>query len=258
MDKLKKILFEIKDNLGIITIIPIVFGGVWQILSLASISISYIRFFSVTQLISDGLLILLILLILFLAIRFGILIISDFNKNIDIDNSYLWHSYHIFMTFLILVFFTYYSIDIAKELLQKNEFGVAVMVALIFILFLFFAIILRFLLGITAALIKINLIKVEKISDLKISESFSIIFVVVFLIFIFFTGKAIIQFHNAYYSPKNLVNTQRLLSKYCSDRKILSKSSVKIQYFNDKYIFIQKNNDIEVLKFDDFFFQQVK
>jgi hypothetical protein len=38
-------------------------GGLWQIIALASMSIAYIRFFSATQLIADGLLIILVILL---------------------------------------------------------------------------------------------------------------------------------------------------------------------------------------------------
>jgi hypothetical protein len=46
----------IKEYLPLIVLVPVVIGGLWQIIALASMSIAYIRFFSVTQLIADGLL----------------------------------------------------------------------------------------------------------------------------------------------------------------------------------------------------------
>ncbi|HLP56623.1 MAG TPA: hypothetical protein VK151_16420 [Fluviicola sp.] len=50
-----------KNNLSLIVIIPYVLGGIWQIIELSNISLTYIRFFSVTQSVSDGLLMLIIL-----------------------------------------------------------------------------------------------------------------------------------------------------------------------------------------------------
>ena len=50
-----------RENLSLIILIPTILGGLWQFISLADISMSYIRFFSLTQLVVDGILILSIL-----------------------------------------------------------------------------------------------------------------------------------------------------------------------------------------------------
>ena len=55
----------IKSNLALIILVPTMLGGIWQLLELLNISPSFIRFFSVSQLIPDGLLILFILLIIY-------------------------------------------------------------------------------------------------------------------------------------------------------------------------------------------------
>jgi hypothetical protein len=53
-----------KRNLSLIVIIPYVLGGIWQIVELSTISLAYIRFFSVTQSVSDGLLMLVVLFLI--------------------------------------------------------------------------------------------------------------------------------------------------------------------------------------------------
>lgn len=53
-----------KRNLSLIVIIPYILGGIWQIIELSTISLAYIRFFSVTQSISDGLLVLVVLFLI--------------------------------------------------------------------------------------------------------------------------------------------------------------------------------------------------
>jgi hypothetical protein len=53
----KKLWTTAKDNLAILVAIPTVLGGIWQIVSLASLSFSYIRFFSISQLLPDGIII---------------------------------------------------------------------------------------------------------------------------------------------------------------------------------------------------------
>lgn len=61
---MKEFLKKLKEYLPLVTILPLILGGLWQILALASISPSYLRFFSVSQQIADG----LVILFLFTAI----------------------------------------------------------------------------------------------------------------------------------------------------------------------------------------------
>ena len=51
-----------QKHIGIIVLLPTIIGGIWQILELGSLGTPYIRFFSVSQLVSDGLLVCYILL----------------------------------------------------------------------------------------------------------------------------------------------------------------------------------------------------
>ncbi|MDC4645939.1 hypothetical protein OHV73_19020, partial [Acinetobacter baumannii] len=55
---------QLKENLPIILIIPTSLGGIWQLLELSNLGIPYIRFFSVTQLLPDGLVIIFMTLAL--------------------------------------------------------------------------------------------------------------------------------------------------------------------------------------------------
>jgi hypothetical protein len=47
----------IKNNISLLVLLPTVAGGLWQLLELLSLGTPYIRFFSLTQLVPDGLLI---------------------------------------------------------------------------------------------------------------------------------------------------------------------------------------------------------
>lgn len=49
----------IKDYLSVIILIPAFIGGIWQLIELMSISMPNIRFFSISQIVPDGLLILM-------------------------------------------------------------------------------------------------------------------------------------------------------------------------------------------------------
>lgn len=68
-EKINKSYNILKDNLSVILLVPTVLGGIWQLLELSSMSASFIRFFSFTQLIADGLLILFVLTIFFISYR---------------------------------------------------------------------------------------------------------------------------------------------------------------------------------------------
>lgn len=53
-----KYLKFVKEHLALFVIVPTLLGGVWQVFSLANIGVAYIRFFSITQLVSDGIILL--------------------------------------------------------------------------------------------------------------------------------------------------------------------------------------------------------
>ena len=53
-----------KDFFPIIILIPTIIGGIWQILELMTIDPSFLRFFSISQLVSDGILIITLLTII--------------------------------------------------------------------------------------------------------------------------------------------------------------------------------------------------
>jgi len=78
----------LKEYLPLIILVPALLGGIWQIIELSSISIAYIRFFSVTQILPDGLVI-LILTITF-AIAFWWFYNLERNINKDKISSYIF------------------------------------------------------------------------------------------------------------------------------------------------------------------------
>ncbi|MDC4826190.1 hypothetical protein NQ838_17905, partial [Acinetobacter baumannii] len=55
----------LKNNLSLLIILPSVLGGLWQIIELFSIDLPYIRFFSINQMVPDGVLILFLLFYIF-------------------------------------------------------------------------------------------------------------------------------------------------------------------------------------------------
>lgn len=60
---------NVKENLSIILLLPAILGSIWQIAELASIQTAFIRFFSVTQLVADGALILFLMFFGFIGLQ---------------------------------------------------------------------------------------------------------------------------------------------------------------------------------------------
>ncbi|MGJ8548987.1 hypothetical protein [Winogradskyella wichelsiae] len=58
---IKKWYCRIKNNITMILLVPTFIGGLWQVFSLLSLGFEYLRFFSVTQLVADGLLMIILI-----------------------------------------------------------------------------------------------------------------------------------------------------------------------------------------------------
>lgn len=288
MIKLNKIYKTIQDNLAIVILLPTILGGLWQLIELSLLSFSFVRFFSVTQLLPDGLIILSMLFLLYIPYYFGINKFKlKFDRkilNLNVDrlkniNNFIKNSlssklvyvenpiyrkeniiFELLIVILIPIFFYLFFkfTNIYDELI--NDFN--------FIIFIFnFSIIIPFLYIFLSGLF-ILLIhffeskffsKIEKYSINKPLVKELLIFPIkiiggiVIILMILFPMKIASFFHEKYLLPKNLKNLDYL------DKTLNNKNyqSNKIVYLNDKYIFIEHKIDktisIEIVKFDDLF-----
>ena len=84
---LPKLIDNLNSNLTLLLVIPPLLGSVFQVISLTSIDISFLRFFSVSQLVPDGTMILIVTSILIGVwwIYSKLLKLSRFNVNDYID-----------------------------------------------------------------------------------------------------------------------------------------------------------------------------
>lgn len=94
-----------KDFFPIIILIPTIIGGIWQILELMTIDPSFLRFFSISQLVSDGILIITLLTIV---IVYLLLLKKKFNLK-DLGNVNFEKNQFNLKNFIasILLFFIY-------------------------------------------------------------------------------------------------------------------------------------------------------
>jgi len=252
----KNYLDNINKYLSLIVIIPALLGGLWQIVELSSISFSFIRFFSVTQIIPDGLLILLFILIfsipslvlVFMIKRYQIKDNSENEEKKGEENKI----YGILFVLLFIAccigffFFNKYVIDNIDDFI---------------ILVIFFPV--NILICLTAySSHKKALNEFRSSISSPISEMFYEIVKVIFqfacvVVFIFL----IVRFHEVFFLPNKLRNIENLI---CKVEKIEPNSSFDILYSNDKYIFVKIDypskslvngiynfNEIRIFKFDD-------
>lgn len=232
----------LKENIQLVILIPTILGGIWQIIELSRISVAFIRFFSVTQLISDGLLILYIIIIFYLTYQISNI---GFSRNAETDNTkgkaYLIGN-GLGLLSMSVAFFLWICIPAFKDFFFNNRvdlFYIALGTTITFILAK------NFYIGIQ------RLVKAfkreqskEKQQEKSKSKKFKNFLVpiaipLIMAIFILIVGlliKSILNFRNTYYMPKNLQNLKNI-ECYFKNELDVPKKNWEILYLNDKYIF---------------------
>lgn len=225
-----KVLMLIKENLNLILIIPALLGGLWQLIELSSLSLSFLRFFSVTQLVADGILIMLI---------FSFLIGSV----------------------LLLPIYSFWVIppkDNLKEIKYeepKKEFGSYMDKKPILSIFFFYSLVLSTAYGLgnyqvyglqelliytVIGFLSIYFVRYLYLNERKSSiEHKKIVYLsTIFVFIIMFAYVAIFckHVHDLFLLPQNLKNIEKLKNKISSENP---NDNIKILYSNDKYIFIE-------------------
>lgn len=265
----------IKDNKEIIVLVPSILGASWQILELANIQFSYIRFFSASQAIIDG-----ILILTFIGIPFIYFYISRFLLQFTMNSKFKF-AYEDLREFrgnrklyivkqIIIIFFIiviaistiWYSIH---NLFSNSP---------IFTFFLLWIIGFSSTSEIIKRLVRINVlynfkenlivwIKNKDRETLENTISLVILSTIILLIFIIKTTYPNLRdIFSSTSSLKNLNNLNQLILKdYKSNNHIL-------RYMNDKYIFIQlcqtpkcqndKDEQIVIYKTEDALFKTDK
>lgn len=248
----------LKDYLSIIILFPATIGGLWQLIELASISPSYIRFFSISQVVPDGLLVLLFVVCIILAFYISRWIFQ-FTPLSKLESN-KWSSTILWMIVIIILF----SIPVVFMYLGVIERGY-IEVADIFTLIGC----LTFILASFSILIPTTVIKNIEKKYINKSEQdneqlknkkpklknylfalavFGIL--IISLKFFGITTEVVGKIRN------DSVNTDRLLNFENLMKELKTRENYKfseILYLNDKYIFVEYINSdnkrlIEVLK----------
>lgn len=265
----------IKENLAAIILIPTLIGGLWQLLELLFIGPAYIRFFSISQLVPDGILLIFVfLLMLFLSqnlVKSIIRSIANFstlpkpnnisesgiesptippNEKFFIDQNSSWMSKKdgyimiaILLTLLIVISSPHISLNDSLSGLFK-------------FLMLFVYIFLYLAVAVQIVSILLDIYKVKINAKNRLVTAFRGILGPVFLLIsILIIARFVILVHRSLALPYDLKNAKYLDCKVHSNNHRLL--GFQLLYFNDKYIFVKVSQDsatsfIEVFKFDEF------
>lgn len=253
---------DIKENLSVIILIPSVLGGIWQVLELLKIGLPYLRFFSLSQLISDGLAIAITILIFIILYRVANpkkFIQSLFDGNGDRIPTFLLVILIIFPLIAVVFYNDLYNDDNQFTFLDYINLSIPLLILIGAFIRLFFRIYLK--IGIDGYAMK--LIKYHIQNQTRIYENTKLFAGFVIQIVLLFAFVAIIKFRDLIYSSPNLDNIK--LAKENVNKNLNKSTKTEILYFNDKYIFmeiqesdIKESKKIIIYKTDDIFFPKIK
>lgn len=247
----------VKEYFSLIIGVPTLLGGLWQLLELVAIGSPYIRFFSITQLVPDGILLLFCLLVVYFILRLLMNNLELAAKNEkgasdDVPGSKVWLSIReAFGGLVSIAFGVGVGYTVLPDLFSFNsmttESPLVQFVMLLFFIYLSVVFVLYGALGLSDAF----KLKWERYK--KSLKEFMVLTVTVFSIFGSIT--LVSAFHRYFAMPENLKNRQYL---QCRVKKANPNTkAISIRYFNDKFIFVDIQVDsvkhvIEVFPFEDF------
>lgn len=249
----------IKDNITVIVLIPTVLGGLIQILKLGMMDLRYIRYFSVTQLIPDGLLAILMLCIVTLIVyvhnNFLLQTIPSVSDNLKENLSNTRFIIHSIIAIGMTVTVTNAFIDMptATVFLSYPKQGIISYVGVLALAYF----------NIRSILFNLHLIRNgnflstfnRAIKDIAkfLFAALGCILTIGLVLISLRMAHVIIEYIN---EPKGIYNYSRIEETIISD--FGEHINYKILYFNDKYTFVEINvgnsNITTIYKTDNVFF----
>jgi len=262
---------SLRELLPFIVVIPTLVGGLWQILNLFFIDITLLRFFSMSQMVADGLLVIIFSLIIStivgLPIYFGIKIIRRVknNKRLELE---IEKRGHIHLSLFILIFFVWFVWQ--QQLFKKydfdyffsNNFSLSFFLInyniIYFVFFSSLAVGYSYFFGYLLYLhFSKEKIFVQIVAFLK--YYFSKPLLAIFFIFFLLVGYFI---NRQFVIPSQIENFKNI--DLCVKRDFGQQQYYELRYFNDKYIFVAlehntnqfERNRIVIYQMDDILFEK--
>lgn len=233
---------KIKEYLPIIFIIPTCIGGLWQLFELSYFGISYIRFFSVPQILPDGLLIIIMITTISIYLFYltqaheisSILELSGKSFPILIRDLII----NIFLSIGAIILLTYKF----KELKQFIPY--VIFIATLYFLFHCILYILKILIIISYKLKGKDISKlnefVDNIKNQRLNNTYTIwISLVILLVFTITVAILIVSLRNFAYYPSDLENLNKLENELIKNFRLCEPP--KLEYFNRDYLFYEIN-----------------
>ncbi|ABE75135.1 MULTISPECIES: hypothetical protein [Psychrobacter] len=239
------------DNISLVLLLPSFLGALWQILELSSINVAYIRFFSVTQIPVDGILILfLIVLIIVMGKAVIGLLKSAFENKVKglEDEEFVKKlrknlNFHIKKMLIVipimLVLIIYLISELFAGMFPTSPIVTILLVSFFISGFMFYVLDAVMLIGLKYAQDGINSDNIKDRMGTLVDKYrkpiyWSILAGIAIAIFICYL--LIKAFSASFILPADLYNTKTLEAVIYNDFKT---KNYEIEYFNDKYIFVK-------------------
>ncbi|GAA4276296.1 hypothetical protein [Aquimarina mytili] len=229
------VIAQVKKHPKVFLSIPVFLGGFWQFYELISMGLPYGRYFSATQLLADGILILLLISVLIIgSVLLTIIIdlINGLKQNYDAKGK----SDFFQIMMLILIFQGVISIFFSILMISYKPLPDTLTLVKVFILLLIFPI---FFVTMVSYIEKLKSYWEKKRALKKEQKEFSKkkAYSILFCFALLFGYILLNLFHNFLLKPNNLSNLEHIYSLV--DKKYPNHQSRSIKYFNDKYIFVE-------------------
>jgi len=239
-----------KENTATLLAIPTILGGFWQLISLGNISVGCIRFFSITQLLSDGIIVSFVIGIYYLfylmlkkfdANNWGARVIVSATKK---ENRL---KYLVYYSAMALVFSYLFVLGYPN---MNDEYN--------FVSFCLLVLGVYFIYGFIKSIRAIIIISIRYYAKQENRQKYynqSDLLILIGIIYsAYFMFHILSTFNTHFLIPRNSENYTALIRNL---RKDCCNCAIELKYMNDEYIFLNKhiaNNDtLIILKTDAFF-----
>lgn len=239
------------DNVTLILLLPSFLGAVWQILELSSINVAYIRFFSVSQIPVDGILILfLIILIIVMGKAIIGLLKSTFESKVKMleDEDFVKKIRKnlnssikkvLGVTAILIVVMIYLISELFASMFPKSPIATILFIGFSVAGLMFYILDAAMLIGLKYSEEGINKDNASDYIDTFAAKHKKPIYWTILgsiAIVIFMSYLLLKAFSASFILPADLYNTKTLESVIYKDFKT---KNYDIEYFNDKYIFVK-------------------
>lgn len=239
------------DNVTLILLLPSFLGAVWQILELSSINVAYIRFFSVSQIPVDGILILfLTILIIVMGKAIIGLLKSTFESKVKMleDEDFVKKIRKnlnssikkvLGVTAILIVVMIYLISELFASMFPKSPIATILFIGFSVAGLMFYILDAAMLIGLKYSEEGINKDNASDYIDTFAAKHKKPIYWTILgsiAIVIFMSYLLLKAFSASFILPADLYNTKTLESVIYKDFKT---KNYDIEYFNDKYIFVK-------------------